>query len=704
MKNFIILLYSCCSGLLSAQQTWYVNHAAAGANNGLSWSDAFNSLQAALEEAQYGDQIWVAQGTYLPTADNNREVSFDLPRGVRLYGGFAGTETMLSQRNHQIHKTILSGEIGDPAVWTDNVYHVLTMYRSDSNTVLDGFSIMHGYGNDAFSGFPHEYGGGVLAVADPDWPVATPIITNCRFERNRSGSGGGLACIGYEETVCSPSISNCTFIQNRCGYSGGGGLYKLGPNLPDKAFQVDSCLFEKNRSFYLGGGALIEGASDTVRFTNCTFLRDTAIEGGGLLFLTGPRSIRYEVEDCHFTANYVNSAAGGGLEQLLGVDPYVEKIEFVVRKCRFFLNRSGIGGSIASYTRTGVQLHRVQVEQCNFENNNTQNGGAGILIEGGGGVYTEASVDRCLFFGNKTGASSAAGAFYHRSWGGGLIRSQSTITNSVFMFNDGAIAAFGGNPGISHTRVANCSFYKNGEIPFVKYWGTDSNPVDLVMKMQILNSVIWEPQTEGVHRLFYNNNPVNFTVNDYLVEHSLIHLPDCSYNGFDPCGEGMIYDTWPDFVDAESGNTLEMWWCSPAQNTGSNLVADTFGLAKDFWGNSRIFEDTVDMGAYEIQTYCTSGTGTAALVTLPVGVRLLGNPVLKSEQIKVELFAVLKESLRVQLTEAQGGMVWQGSVHCAASQPTVLSIPSDRLRSGIYYLQVMDKQGRSKTEKVVVME
>ncbi|MCC7466842.1 MAG: hypothetical protein IT261_11255 [Saprospiraceae bacterium] len=127
MKNLLILLFSCCSALLSAQQIWYVNQAAAGANNGVSWSDAFTSLQAALSVAQYGDQVWVAKGTYLPTQDNNREVSFNLPQGVKLYGGFAGTETALNQRNVQVNATILSGEIGDPAVWTDNVYHVLTM-------------------------------------------------------------------------------------------------------------------------------------------------------------------------------------------------------------------------------------------------------------------------------------------------------------------------------------------------------------------------------------------------------------------------------------------------------------------------------------------------------------------------------------------------------------------------------------------------
>ncbi len=224
------------------------------------------------------------------------------------------------------------------------------------------------------------------------------------------------------------------------------------------------------------------------------------------------------------------------------------------------------------------------------------------------------------------------------------------------------------------------------------------------MKMQFLNSVIWEPQTAGVHRLFYNNDPVNFTVNDYSVEHSLIHLPDCSYNGVDPCGEGMIYETWPDFIDPDFGNTLDIARCSPAQNRGSNLVVDTFGLTKDYWGNSRIIGDTVDMGAYEIQTFCTSGIETPPFISLPVGIRLLQNPIQKGDPIEVELFAAVPENLHIQLVEASGLAVWKGSANIPASSPSVFSIPSNKLSPGLYYLQVMDKHGRSKTEKVVVFQ
>ncbi len=105
----------------------YVNGTAGGANNGTSWSDAFTDLQSALAAASSGKQIWVAAGTYKPTADNNRTISFSLKNGVQVYGGFAGTETELSQRDLVVNIVILNGDIGEEGVNTDNSYHVIAM-------------------------------------------------------------------------------------------------------------------------------------------------------------------------------------------------------------------------------------------------------------------------------------------------------------------------------------------------------------------------------------------------------------------------------------------------------------------------------------------------------------------------------------------------------------------------------------------------
>jgi hypothetical protein len=51
---------------------WYVNAAAGGKNNGLNWADALTNPQVALAAADSGDEIWVAAGTYTPTAGHDQ--------------------------------------------------------------------------------------------------------------------------------------------------------------------------------------------------------------------------------------------------------------------------------------------------------------------------------------------------------------------------------------------------------------------------------------------------------------------------------------------------------------------------------------------------------------------------------------------------------------------------------------------------------
>src|SRR5690348_10568502 len=74
---------------LHAAGVIYVVPGGAGAQTGADWSSA-KDLQAALQGATSGDQIWVTAGTYKPTIGSDRSVTFQLKSGVALYGGFAG--------------------------------------------------------------------------------------------------------------------------------------------------------------------------------------------------------------------------------------------------------------------------------------------------------------------------------------------------------------------------------------------------------------------------------------------------------------------------------------------------------------------------------------------------------------------------------------------------------------------------------------
>ena len=102
---FLTILFTFNS--LSHATKWYVKHNASGSNNGTSWTNAYNALQDAINASSASDEIWVAAGTYKPTripssgaaSSSSRDLAFYLNKDLKLYGGFAGTETTLNQRD-----------------------------------------------------------------------------------------------------------------------------------------------------------------------------------------------------------------------------------------------------------------------------------------------------------------------------------------------------------------------------------------------------------------------------------------------------------------------------------------------------------------------------------------------------------------------------------------------------------------------------
>lgn len=153
MKNFLqsyMLLLLASAACYSAQAVVRrVDIDANGTNNGTSWANAFEDLQTALAAANSGDEIWVAEGIYKPTSTTNRNIAFEIPDGVDLYGGFNGTETQRNQRNWNMNTTVLSGAIGSLSDETDNSYDIVKIEDAPNGVLVDGFHIRKSHGPGA---------------------------------------------------------------------------------------------------------------------------------------------------------------------------------------------------------------------------------------------------------------------------------------------------------------------------------------------------------------------------------------------------------------------------------------------------------------------------------------------------------------------------------------------------------------------------
>lgn len=244
--------------------------------NGSSWMSPYGDLQQALATAKADDQIWVAKGTYYTTSDDDRTISFRLVEGVSLYGGFAGTETALTQRNVEANPTILSGEIGTASI-EDNAYTIVYAENITKNTVVDGFTITAGVAN----GYTVN---GELDFSGAGWynNVASPTINNCTFANNYAREGAAI--YNYANNgACNPIISNCRFISNKADFDGGA-IYNMSIN-STCAPRVVNCHFENNQSTY-GAGILNKGVDGTVKVTvlNCNFRNNTSILDGPVVY------------------------------------------------------------------------------------------------------------------------------------------------------------------------------------------------------------------------------------------------------------------------------------------------------------------------------------------------------------------------------------------------------------------------------------
>ncbi|MEA2012035.1 MAG: choice-of-anchor Q domain-containing protein, partial [Verrucomicrobiota bacterium] len=233
--------------------------------DGTSWASAYRDLQNALENAEAGSQIWIAAGTYYPVTpvdpanptDEERKATFVLPGGVTLYGGFAGTETGLGERNSSVNQSILSGDLGTAEDNSDNSYHVVSV---ETSSELCELYITYGNAQNA----EFTAGGGLLSFS------SDLKIENCYFSENTGLRGGAIAIKSGE-------------------------------------IDFDGCIFDSNTATH--GPAIYVDMDTSVSFLNSVFAGNSSTNNGGAIVADG----YVDIKNCSFGENAVTDGAGAAI-------------------------------------------------------------------------------------------------------------------------------------------------------------------------------------------------------------------------------------------------------------------------------------------------------------------------------------------------------------------------------------------------------
>lgn len=481
IPRFILL-----SGLLWSHFCFaqiFVNSSAHGKNNGASWKDAYTSLPIALNRAGETDQIWVATGTYLPGGPGDpKTATFHITKGIKLYGGFSGSETSLAERAPFKHTTTLSGDLNQDDIpndfstnRTDNVSNIMLVETaSGAIPIIDGFTFVGGQADGNIEIRPECSGGGLFLFGPA-------IIRNCSFSQNYSSHrGGALFLIDSQESVRTnlgkePPIlvvENCQFIANYSKYGGavnirlengqvstvviqntifsenrsrtlGGGLCVA---VADSAkIKIDSCKFSNNYSQDSGGGISFQyyGTGASMALQNAVFTKNSANRNGGAfaMYMDGASaSTNLYTNNCSFNNNSTNTGKpgigeyGGAIYVItLGCAAFT-----TIRNSGFSGNRSkGCGGAIGVLAGKPGKDNRIKIDSSQFENNASDDGGG--LFYMSLGKRDSLLVSQCRFIGNDASelhpAYATKGGAMHIDYVFSSISGHSRVENCVFENN-----------------------------------------------------------------------------------------------------------------------------------------------------------------------------------------------------------------------------------------------------------------------------
>ena len=433
----------------------YVNLLATGQNNGSSWSNAYKTPRVALAAALYGDEVWVTKGSY--NLYDPSGTALILKSGVRLYGGFNGTETLLEQRDWQNHETILTAV--DANMYT--LYKILYCENTDSTTVLDGFTVTKGFSSYSAVGQdctdPAGYschGGGLLVYSNDLEHTTSLIVRNCKFSGCLGDYGGGMA-VNFSNGSGKVIVTGCHFEKNASN-SFGGGLFISTGLTGHPVVTVDSCFFSENFGKNAPGVA-INNVNENANIT---------------------------ISSSTFISNKPTFSAGA-----VNIENYASK-KILIQRCEFLQNKAG--NHPAQPGRGGAILgFNFILDQCSFIGNSAYFGGVAAM--------EKTEIYNCLFAENYAGKEGGV------LW----LTGKNILINNSF-YNNRSLSTSGviQNNNSSSDTLINCIFWNNRAASSGNFVGSEGG-LDLFMEYCLIDADSCAALQAGLFPIYFPYNILN---------------------------------------------------------------------------------------------------------------------------------------------------------------------------------------------------
>lgn len=566
MKKIILMIMisisslSCYDGLndmlgdLDMKVPICVDGSVTASGNGRGWANAYKTIQEAINNADAGDEIWVAGNWDITT-------EITISESIALYGGFNGTESRIEQRPG---KSNITGSAGGNAFVIQN--QSITINGFNFNKTNGGNSInIYSTGSEYSAiiencNFTNCAGVPVFLNTNTGTRLVSINITGCNFHDNspvgsKVSNGGavnianGNATIsntvfnGYNSTVNGGAITvrnsiltiaDCDFTLNTTSGDGGAIYAASGNTITIR----DKCTFTGNHASGIGG-AITCADNNTITTTDSDFISNYAAYGGAIYSSKQTSDTTpLNITGCTFNDNYTTAGYGGAiyLELLQGNTETVN-----ITGCDFIKNRAatyggamystgsgkitltdcdfGIEGSAAdANTAThGGALHIVNtvaiISSTDFYNNTATTGGGAIYITGGSSNVTinGTSAKKCEIYGN-TVSSGDGGGIYQTNGTTRIVNSEIN-TNTASANGGGVYLNSDGN--IIFTLINSKIINNDADSATALHEESSST-----LFVYIYNSLFADSQSETASLIVINNSTLTNIYNSSFISHN----------------------------------------------------------------------------------------------------------------------------------------------------------------------------------------